>query len=191
MEEIRKTASAYYGNCSEDQKKLVKSLFDKMVSKKDGGVTLSEYENNFEKLGLSCDIPKKSSLFDEIFKEKKTSFFNQLDKNGDGVLDFEEFITLFYLLSSGRLLFCKGNGCQVFLDEVFFSCPKCFKKPKKIITLCPNCYTNNNYSHKHPLVDNYAFLMTTQGPTSKVKTAIHIAHGGLFAFHAIHLCTIM
>ncbi|POO02138.1 Parvalbumin [Trema orientale] len=192
MEEIRETALAYYANLSDKRKKKAKSLFNKMDSNGDGRVTLSEYENNFKKLGLSCDIPRNSSLFKEIFQEKKMSFFKELDKDEDGTLDFEDFITLYYLLRTGRLLFCSGHECQVFLKGLFFSCPKCFKKPKKTITLCSTCFSEKKYSHKrsHVLLDNYAFLMSTQAQKSKVTT-LDVLDFGVNVIGVASSCTIM
>ncbi|XP_062119855.1 uncharacterized protein LOC133834301 [Humulus lupulus] len=193
MEEVRKIALAYYANLSDGQKEKVKSLFKEMAADGDEKVTLSEYENNFKKLGLSCNIPKNSSLFKEIFQERKTSFFMELDKNGDGSLDFEEFITLFYLLKTGRLLFCTGNGCQVFLGGIFFTCPQCFDNPRKTnFTLCLDCFSSKNYSHKHPLlVDNYAFLLSKVQPKSAIATTFEVLTFGADVISVASLCAIM
>ncbi|KAF3457818.1 hypothetical protein FNV43_RR02478 [Rhamnella rubrinervis] len=108
MEEIHETAKAYYINLTEEQKSKAKEMFHSMDLNGDGRVSVSEYVKAMEAKGFkSCS---------------NETFFLGLDKDGDGMLDFEEFMSLYYLYKSNRLVFCDGHGCRAFLKGVYFTC---------------------------------------------------------------------
>ncbi|KAH7521994.1 hypothetical protein FEM48_Zijuj07G0090800 [Ziziphus jujuba var. spinosa] len=92
------------------------------------------------------------------------SLFMELDRNGDGILDFEEFLCLYYLLTSGRLVFCDSHGCGAFLKGLHFSCLECFSGPENTYDLYPSCFNNKNYHHNHALLlDNFTLLRCMAG----------------------------
>ena len=132
MEKIRETALAYYAILPAKEKK-------KAVFVQKNGLEWwweSNYKwvwGQFQEASLVMLFFLVLSLFNEIFQERRKSFFEELDKDGDGTLDFEEFITLYYLLRTGRLLFCNGHECQVFLNGLFFFSvvPDALKTPTK------------------------------------------------------------
>ncbi|TQE00203.1 hypothetical protein C1H46_014215 [Malus baccata] len=82
MQQIRETALACYDGFSEDRKDKAYAIFETMDSDGDGTVSLYEYE--------------------EFFGSSDRNSFQQLDANGDGKLDFEEFITLFYIILTSK-----------------------------------------------------------------------------------------
>ncbi|XP_041022319.1 uncharacterized protein LOC121263477 isoform X2 [Juglans microcarpa x Juglans regia] len=98
-------------------------------------------------------------LQDNYPKSVACSLFKDLDVNGDGSLDFDEFITLFYLYQSKRLLYCRG--CETFLKGLYFTCIKCFDSTNNSYDLCSWCYRKKNIQHDHRdvvFLDNYALL---------------------------------
>ncbi|KAI4353682.1 hypothetical protein L6164_002613 [Bauhinia variegata] len=143
MEEIRQAALAYFNNLSEKEKKIAHNFFKKMDADKDGNISLDEYLKYLKKKG-----------FPEISNPK---IFQELDKDNNGCLDFEEAITLFYVCASGRPLFCKA--CQDFLKGFYFTCSKCFDSTSQTYDLCITCFQEKKYEHKHEVFcDNYALL---------------------------------
>ena len=150
MEEIREIAKAYYNNLTEGQKSKAKEIFLSMDLNKDGRVSVSEYVKVMGEKGFkSCS---------------NETFFSELDKDGDGMLDFEEFKSLYYLYKSDRLVFCDGHGCRAFLKGVYFTCVDCFNKGSNSFDLCLSCFSNKNYSHKHStILDNYMLLRSLEG----------------------------
>ena len=88
------------------------------------------------------------------------SLFTALDRDGDGSLDFEETIVLYYIMQSGRALFCKC--CDTFLADVYFSCFQCFCLDESASTydLCCDCYGGKRFTHHDDAIfwDNYTLL---------------------------------
>ncbi|XP_021813464.1 uncharacterized protein LOC110756356 isoform X2 [Prunus avium] len=77
-----------------------------------------------------------------------------------GKLDFEEFITLYYLVNSGMVL-CDGHGCKVnFLKGLYFTCVDCFNYSKtNTFDLCTSCYRYRNFLHNHTnFLDNHVLM---------------------------------
>ncbi|XP_042993070.1 uncharacterized protein LOC122319185 [Carya illinoinensis] len=145
MKEIREVAKAYYENSTEQQKKEAQDAFQKMKSENNNTISLTDFLDIF----LPDSFPKSvaCSLFED-----------QLDVNRDGILDFNEFITLFYLHQSKRLLYC--HGCEKFLTGLYFTCVKCFDSTSNSYDICSLCYQNKNLQHHTDAVflDNYALL---------------------------------
>ncbi|PIN02189.1 hypothetical protein CDL12_25297 [Handroanthus impetiginosus] len=94
------------------------------------------------------------------------SFFNVLDHDDNGTLDFAEVMTLYYIIKSGRP-FC--NSCKNFIPGIFFSCVECFKNPKKPFNICHDCYRFTKCKHDHngrvQFLDNYTLLEAIRDPS--------------------------
>ncbi|KAF3457821.1 hypothetical protein FNV43_RR02481 [Rhamnella rubrinervis] len=162
MEEIRETAKAYYNNLTEEQKFEAKEMFLLMDLDEDGSISASEYVKGFK----SCS---------------NETVFEKLDENGDGMLDFEEFMSLYYLFKSNRLVFCDGHGCRAFLDGVFFTCVDCFKNASKSFDLCSCCFSNKSYTHMHStFLDNYMLLRSIEASNKKIGEEVEIFEVEIF-----------
>nr|XP_004296537.2 PREDICTED: uncharacterized protein LOC101308274 isoform X1 [Fragaria vesca subsp. vesca] len=161
-DEVRLAALAYYSNLSEELKEMAKTTFDKMDSDRNGRISLEEYRKHLANPGESTQM--------------KSSSFNVVDKNGDGKLDYWEFITLYYLDKSGRLnCWCNGHGCKngTFLSGLYFTCVTCFSSSTEpeLFYLCWSCYRNRRYTHKHDnFLDNYTFLQMKIAPCIPAAT---------------------
>ncbi|XP_035550964.1 uncharacterized protein LOC108985478 [Juglans regia] len=144
MEEIREVANAYYVNLTEQQQEKAQDDFKKMKLERNTSMSLTDFLD----FVLQENCPKTVAC----------SLFKHLDVNGDGNLDFDEFITLFYLYQSKRLLYCRG--CETFLNGLYFTCIKCFGSTGNSYDLCTFCYRNKNFKHHKDAVflDNYALL---------------------------------
>ncbi|KAG7967518.1 hypothetical protein I3843_08G103300 [Carya illinoinensis] len=132
MEEIREVAKAYYANSTKQQQEEARDAFQKMNLEKNKTISLTDFLDIF--------------LPDSFPKSVACSLLKELDVNGDGSLDFDEFITLFYLHQSKRLLYC--HGCEKFLTGL------------NSYDLCSICYRKKNFQHHKDAVflDNYALL---------------------------------
>lgn len=104
-----------------------------------------------------------TDFFDFFLQEKypknvACSLFKDQDINGDGILDFDKFITLFYQYHERRLLYCRGF--ETFLYGLYFTCIKCFGTTNNSYELCCFCYQKKNFQHHKDAVflDNYALL---------------------------------
>jgi hypothetical protein len=145
MEEIRRAAVAYYENQPAKNKKLARKAFKAMDKSRDGKISLSEYVDYLKK--------KKASDFTH------QSIFSLLDKDGNGSLDFEEAIVLYYIMQSGRALICKS--CNTFLAGAYFSCSQCFFNDSvSTYEICCECYGGKNFKHHDCAIfcDNYTLL---------------------------------
>ncbi|XP_073262673.1 uncharacterized protein [Populus alba] len=134
MEQIRRAAGASYEHLSENNKKLARKTFKAMDKNGDGQISLLEY----------VDYLKKNKATDFIHQ----SILRALDKDDNGSLDFGEAIVLFYLMQSGRALFCKS--CNTFLAEAYFNCSQCFFNDDSAGStneICCSCYGGKNFTH--------------------------------------------
>lgn len=137
-------ASAYYKNLPAELQQKAKEKFNEMDS--DGSKTISSEE--FQRsMGISSEIK---------------GCFELLDKNKDGKLNFNEFITLYYLVEGGRGVFCCGHGCKAdpFLKGLYFTCVECFHNNEAAtFDLCTSCYSDRKHNHEHAnFLDNYVLL---------------------------------
>ncbi|PIA49598.1 hypothetical protein AQUCO_01300408v1 [Aquilegia coerulea] len=143
MDEIREVALAYYANSSDDTKEVAKNFFNSMDIDGDGKISMNEFEEY---------VKKKWRRF-------KPELFAELDKDGDGFLDFEEVI-VFYYMAKMRNSFCDGC-CGEYLKNLYFTCVHCFQKKSSNQTydLCLTCYQTKQFTHEHKVfLDNYAML---------------------------------
>ncbi|KAI4338071.1 hypothetical protein L6164_016424 [Bauhinia variegata] len=88
MEEIIRYAKASYEDLSEEEKMEVEEMFKLMDKDGDGKVSTQEFKNHFRKEG---DLAKVHS-----------NLFNLIDGDGNGNLQFEEVLILYYIRKSGR-----------------------------------------------------------------------------------------
>ncbi|XP_042027663.1 uncharacterized protein LOC121774856 [Salvia splendens] len=151
MEELRKVTKAYYRAASPQVKELAYEFFQSMDTDGDGRVDLSEFIAFMRREGYP-------------FMQNR-SFFEQLDLNSDGTLNFFEVMTLYYIIKSGRP-FC--DCCAKFIPGIFFSCVECFNNPNTSFHLCCDCYRmakcNHNHDGRSQFLDNYALLQAIRDP---------------------------
>jgi hypothetical protein len=153
MEEIRRAAGAYYKHLPENNKELAKKTFAAMDKNGDGQISVHEY----------VDYLWENNATDFIHQ----SIFIALDKDGNGSLDFDEAIVLFYIMQSGRTLFCQS--CKTFLADVYFSCSQCFFNDYSNSTyeICCDCYGGKKFIHHDDAIfyDNYSLLCRSRRET--------------------------
>ncbi|XP_047957129.1 uncharacterized protein LOC125202728 [Salvia hispanica] len=151
MEELHVIAKAHYRAGSPQVKKLAREFYKSMDTDGDGQVDLSEFIAFMKHEGYS-------------FMQNR-SFFDKLDLDNRGTLDFYDVMTLYYIIRSGRP-FC--DCCAEFIPGIFFSCVDCFKNPKTSFHLCCDCYQmrkcNHNHDGRSQFLDNYAFLQAMRDP---------------------------
>ncbi|XP_061987657.1 uncharacterized protein LOC133706196 [Populus nigra] len=149
MEEIRRAAVAYYEHLSENNKKLARKTFKSMDKNGDGKISLLEYVGYL----------KKNKATDFIHP----GIFTAVDKDGNGSLDFEEAIVLFYIMQSGRAISCQS--CEKFLAGAYFSCSQCFFNDSvSTYEICCECYGRKNFTHHDGAIfcDNYTLLLQSR-----------------------------
>ena len=159
MEEIRRAAVAYYENQPAKNKKLARKAFKAMDKSRDGKISLSEYVDYLKK--------KKASDFTH------QSIFSLLDKDGNGSLDFKETIVLYYIMQSGRALFCQS--CNTFLADVYFSCSECFFNDSVSTNeICCDCYGGKKFRHNdgHIFCDNYTLISRSRSLALKATVQV-------------------
>ncbi|OMO68999.1 Calcium-binding EF-hand [Corchorus capsularis] len=178
MDEFQETALAYYANLPKSKKEEAIEFFRSLDRNGDGKISIQEYKAALTEAGAGAtDIAASLGLFKE------------LDNDGNGTLDFDEVMTLFYLMESGRGYSC--DGCGAFLKGVYFTCLTCFNSKSNSFDLCCSCCRNNNFNHHHDiadLVDNFVLLhqirkivSTSEEPTpdpdqkSSLEQAVKVA----------------
>ncbi|XP_010274596.1 PREDICTED: uncharacterized protein LOC104609874 isoform X2 [Nelumbo nucifera] len=97
LEQIRKVALAYYQGSSDETKQHAEKLFKKMDADGDGKVSFNEFSDFFMK-SKGLTVPKLC--------------FEELDKDGNGFMDLEESIVLFYIIQTRRIS-CDGCGSLI------------------------------------------------------------------------------
>ncbi|PSS24039.1 RAS guanyl-releasing protein like [Actinidia chinensis var. chinensis] len=147
MEEMRQTAMTYYKTVPKHVKKLADEFFSAMDDNRDGKISLHEFAAFMSEQGYDA--------------MNNQSFFDQINKNKSGNLDFEDVITLFYILKSGRPL-C--GGCRKLIEGLYFTCVKCYYENKSFC-LHPKCFEGGKYVHHGhaEFLDNYALLQRQKG----------------------------
>lgn len=127
-------------NASEEVRNLAKKTFKSIDTDGNGRISRKEFENFLRQNGEDYES-------DEL---------RELDRNGDGTLDFFEFITMYYMLVNRALC----DQCNKWLHGLCFSCVTCFRYEEDTFDLCSNCYRKREFSHHHDdqFLDNYAML---------------------------------
>ncbi|KAK9182492.1 hypothetical protein WN944_025637 [Citrus x changshan-huyou] len=135
MEALRKVALAYYNSGTDQERSLFNQFFQSMD--KDGNRRVSYRE-------FSDFMSQKAH--DENMRTR--DFFNQLDIDRSGGLDFNEVLTLYYILKSGRPI-C--GQCKIFITNEYFACMKCFETGSAAYSICLECFRDEgSLNHNHP-----------------------------------------
>ncbi|CAL5413658.1 unnamed protein product [Camellia sinensis] len=132
MEEIRETAQVYYKVVFENVRSLAKEFFKKMDDNRDGKVSLAKFAGFMAEAGYPA--------------MNNPSFFEEINKNKNGELDFDDVKTLYYILQNGRPL-C--GCCRKFIVRMYFTCVKCFRCETQSFCLHRACFGRGQYVHKH------------------------------------------
>ncbi|KAF7150762.1 hypothetical protein RHSIM_Rhsim02G0045000 [Rhododendron simsii] len=128
MEEFSKTAELYYKRSSSDIQEKAKTFFESLDNNDDKKISLDEF------LGFVSEGGH--------VKMSDRRFFEALDKDGKGYLEFMEVMGLCYINKSGRP-FC--GQCDEFIPGMYFTCSKCFEDGNNSVSLCPKCFEEGNY----------------------------------------------
>ncbi|PWA75089.1 Serine/threonine-protein phosphatase [Artemisia annua] len=149
MKELSKIAMASFQADSDKVQKLAQDFFCAMDSDGDDKIDETEFLEFMQVQGY-CD------------KAKNLDLFKQLDQDGNRTLDFEEVLTLYYIIKSGRP-FC--DYCKKFIPSTYFTCVGCLEDDpnKRPSYVCLDCFTEqkcapHNHNHLSRFVDNYSLL---------------------------------
>ncbi|KAL7209821.1 hypothetical protein ACSBR1_031395 [Camellia fascicularis] len=99
------------------------------------------------------------------------NLFSMLDKNGDGTLDFEDCMTLYYMIE-GRGIWC-CDGCGVMLWGINFVCVKCYKAGGTTYELCCGCFHIETSNTNTVFLDNFTLLRYKQ-PSPPSPTQVQL-----------------
>lgn len=122
MEELQKIAMLQYKAASPEVQELALEFFKCMDTDGDGKVDVEEYLSFMAEQGCGA--------------VQNRQFFNQLDVDSKGSLDFNQVMTLYYVIKSGRP---NCDRCGDFIPGIFFSCVFCFRA-RSSFSLCQTCY---------------------------------------------------
>ncbi|XP_047955572.1 uncharacterized protein LOC125201479 [Salvia hispanica] len=152
MEELREVAKAHYHSSPPHVQALAHKFYRSMDSDGDGRVDVSEFLDFMRHEGYSC--------------MENPCFFDDLDVDRNGTLDFFEVMTLYYIIKSGRP-FC--DCCDKFIPGLFFSCVECYKNGRSSFDLCRDCYGKGRCDHNHGgrvhFLDNHTLLQAMKDST--------------------------
>ncbi|KAG8369773.1 hypothetical protein BUALT_Bualt14G0048500 [Buddleja alternifolia] len=152
MDRLRAIADASYKAAPPGVKTLAHNFFKALDTDQDGRVSLPEYLLFMTQQGYT--------------RFNNPRFFHDLDRDGNGSLDFQDVLTLHYIVKSGRPL-C--DCCGVLIPGTFFSCVECFDSPTTTRTMgpysvCIFCLRSNKSDHNHgghqQFLDTYTLLET-------------------------------
>ncbi|XXG43830.1 hypothetical protein AAC387_Pa01g3781 [Persea americana] len=136
MEEIRRAGQACYDNMSSREKNEVFQMFTSHDANRDGWISFQEVFNQFAK-----SMPT----------DKIVSLFSMIDTDGNGFLDFSEFVTLYYVIKSRPLCNC----CKEIVTGLYFCCVRCWEMHVhsgvefQPYELCSECYYTKSFRHEH------------------------------------------
>ncbi|KAK9179504.1 hypothetical protein WN943_028706 [Citrus x changshan-huyou] len=146
MEALSKVALAYYNSGTDEERRLFNLFFLSMDQDGNGRVSYREY-SDFMSLEAHDD------------NMRTRDFFNQLDIDRSGGLDFKEVLTLYYILKSGRPI-C--GQCKIFITNEYFTCMSCFEPQTAAYSICLECFCDKGrHDHNHGrshFVDNFSLL---------------------------------
>ncbi|XP_030533867.1 uncharacterized protein LOC115743282 [Rhodamnia argentea] len=144
MEDLQRTAKAYFDAAADNVKQMARDFVAEMDHDGDGAVCLSEF---------LCFTKVKG-----YGRMSNPHFFKQLNTSGAGKLSFDEAIAFFYIVTSARPL-C--DGCGRLVLGMFFTCVKCFDDAgeAEAFNLCTDCFSRGKYTHPHDhFLDNFVLL---------------------------------
>ncbi|CAL5416559.1 unnamed protein product [Camellia sinensis] len=142
---MRGAAMAYYAS---EQQFQVWNLYKQLDSDGDGTVKVQDYSDFLKDKDYAKKVPR--NLF--------MNMFSMLNKNGDGTLDFEDCITLYYMIEG------RGIWCCVMLWGINFIRVKCYEAGGgTTYELSRGCFQNRNFKHQHSVfLDNFTLLRYKQ-----------------------------
>ncbi|XP_010256259.1 PREDICTED: uncharacterized protein LOC104596703 [Nelumbo nucifera] len=155
MEEIRVAALCYYRDSPPEIKQMAQDQFNSMDRNEDGKISITEFKEYLvgEKYG------NNNNNYSKLFEE--------LDRDNNGFLDFDEAIVFFYI-STARLVIC--GGCGILIKEIYFTCMECFcDRSLDEYNLCCDCYASKKGRHENhkKFVDNFAALQLLRNKIEK------------------------
>ncbi|KAK4585924.1 hypothetical protein RGQ29_023213 [Quercus rubra] len=148
MEELRMAAHAYYNNSNRDLQNKAWDFFNSMDLNGNGRVNYDEFKQFFMQYGYNWADP---------------NFYHSLDRDHDGLLDFWEVLTLYYIMKTRSVRCQCCTACQIGL---YFSCVTCFHS-SHTFDICIGCYSTQRYRQQHdhgPFLDSYVLLRSKKGP---------------------------
>ncbi|EYU38474.1 hypothetical protein MIMGU_mgv11b018110mg [Erythranthe guttata] len=129
MADIHKIAKAYYARATEEEREKAKNYFRSLDANCDGKISFAEYKTMVSR---RC---------------ANDTMFNAIDKNGDGSLDIEEVLALYFILMKCPLRSC--NACGSSISGAYFSYLPCEKNDPNTYELCCSCYGGGKFEHHH------------------------------------------
>ncbi|XP_056165872.1 uncharacterized protein LOC115667028 [Syzygium oleosum] len=85
IEKVREAASAHYGDLTDDEKQAARKFFEAMDTDKSNNISIGEFRIFLSQAKIQTD--------------NCNWLFEELDKDKDGTLDFQELVTFFYVLT--------------------------------------------------------------------------------------------
>ncbi|KAL8491125.1 hypothetical protein ACS0TY_022961 [Phlomoides rotata] len=152
MDQLRAISDAHYQAAPPAVRTLACDFFKELDADRDGRVSLHEFLELMKHQGHT--------------RLANPYIFMELDRDGNGTLDFWEVLTLYYIIKSGRPL-CEC--CGILIPGTFFSCVECFDRSHggSSYSLCIYCYTSNKSVHNHDgrqqFLDTFTLLETRRG----------------------------
>ncbi|KAK9182494.1 hypothetical protein WN944_025639 [Citrus x changshan-huyou] len=163
MEALSKVALAYYNSGTDEERRLFNLFFLSMDQDGNRRVSYREF-SNFMSLEAHDD------------NMRTRDFFNQLDIDRSGGLDFKEVLTLYYILKSGRPI-C--GQCKIFITNEYFTCMSCFEPQTAAYSICLECFCDKGrHDHNHGrshFVDNFSSISMNQRSRSESSSHVAIA----------------
>ncbi|XP_050239217.1 uncharacterized protein LOC126688539 [Quercus robur] len=149
MEELHMAALAYYNNSNRDLQNKAWDFFNSMDSNGNGRVSYEEFIHFFGQYGYNWE---------------DRNFYHSLDRDHDGLLDFWEVLTLYYILKTRSVRCQCCSACQIGL---YFTCVTCFHSARHTFDICIGCYSTQTYKRQHDhdvFLDSYVLLRSKKGP---------------------------
>ncbi|KAM4127475.1 hypothetical protein ACJW30_02G093100 [Castanea mollissima] len=139
MEEFHMAAHAYYNNSNTDLQNKAWDFFNSMDSNGNGRVSYYEFI--------------------------QPQLLPYLDRNHDGLLDFWEVLTLYYIMKTRSVRCQCCTTCQIGL---YFTCVTCFHSASHTFDICIGCYSTQKYRQHHDhgfFLDSYVLLRSKRAST--------------------------
>lgn len=127
MEGIWEAAMAHYTALPNSRKQELRNKFTEIDRDGDGKLSPREYLHYITE------------------RWYRSQLFNVADKNRDGMLDLEEFLTWEFIQNLHGWTSC--GGCSVILLGMYFVCVKCYDAGETY-DLCCKCYGDKSCNHQ-------------------------------------------